>query len=77
MALALCPHCLPDCYPPSLVVVEDGQALGLLALLVSVKELLADLLPKAQVVAAPAPLPPILPRLSPPVLLSTAGQVSL
>ena len=59
VALAESSHCLPDGHPTGLVVVEVGQADRLLGGPVLVEELLADLLPEGEVVAAAAPLPAV------------------
>ena len=59
VTLAESPHGLPHSDPAGLVVVEVGEADGLLGAPVRVEELLADLLPEAEVVAAAAPLPAV------------------
>ena len=77
VTLAESPHGLPDSDPPGLVVVEVGQADGLLGVPVQVEELLADLLPEAEVVAAAAPLPAVGPALAVESLAAALGQAAL
>ena len=77
VTLAESPHGLPHSDPAGLVVVQVGEADGLLGAPVLVEELLADLLPEAEVVTAAAPLPAVGSALAVESLTAALGQAAL
>ena len=77
VTLAEGPHGLPHGHSPGLVVVEVGEADGLLGGPVLVQELLADLLPEGEIVAAAAPLPAVCPALAVEGLAAALGETAL